>query len=73
MDENKMFETTKMIKNRFGDTASITTRLKNGMYKAELLFDLDPLGVEGLVRTGPYLSEQEAVNALNKKLSHIMG
>lgn len=68
-----MTTVSKMIQNRFGKTASIQTRLVKGQYKAELIFDIEEFGAEGLVRTGLFLSEQEAVNSLNKRLLHIMG
>lgn len=68
-----MTTVSKMIQNRFGKSASIQIRPFKGQYKAELVFDVGEFGVEGLVRTGLFLSEQEAVNALNRDLLHIMG
>lgn len=69
-----MFPVTKMIQNRFGLTSSVQTRVtKNRRWKAELVFDVEEHGLEGLIRTGEFLTEEEAVSALNKKLLHIMG
>lgn len=68
-----MLTVSKMIQNRFGKSATIQIRPVKGQYKAELVFDVEEFGAEGLIRTENFLSEQEAVNALNRRLLHIMG
>lgn len=69
-----MTTVSKLIQNRFGATASIQTRpTKNNRWKAELIFDVEEFGLEGLIRTSEFLTEEEAVKALNKKLLHIAG
>lgn len=70
-----MFTVSKMIQNRFGKSATIQTRptLDGKRWKAELIFDVEEFGVEGLVRTDAYANEELAVEALNTKLKHIMG
>lgn len=71
-----MYTTSKMIQNRFGKTATIQTRpsgKSKNRWKAELIFDVEEFGLEGLIRTGEFLTEQESIDALNKKILHVMG
>jgi len=70
-----MAEMPKLIRNRFGESATWDARQKpNKFFVAELVFDLsDGKGIEGLIRSAEFPSEEAALNSLEKHLRDILG